>query len=89
MEELAKRLEKKDVEAEARQQYNKFKKLLNEFAWDGNWFIRTTIPFHFASKYWLTENSSIRISYRNTGAPILVSYHLKSCIHAPRHKKGF
>ena len=42
IEELAKRLGKKDVEVEARQQYNKFKKLLNEFAWDGNWYIRTT-----------------------------------------------
>jgi len=42
MEELAKRRGDKDVETEARTQFDKFKKLLNEFAWDGKWFIRTT-----------------------------------------------
>jgi len=42
MEELAKRRGDAEIEKEAREQYDLFKKRLNEFAWDGEWYIRST-----------------------------------------------
>ncbi len=42
MEELARRIGDKEIEKEAREQYGIFKKRLNDFAWDGEWYIRST-----------------------------------------------
>ncbi len=42
MEELAKWRGDANIEKEAREQYDLFKKRLNEIAWDGEWYIRST-----------------------------------------------
>ncbi len=42
MEELAKRRGDAEIEKEAREQYDIFKKRLNDSAWDGEWYIRST-----------------------------------------------